>query len=268
MGVTRERTGQVAVQPAWDDYVEFRRRALHRMADLAGLEQIDEHGMIGAIAPTGPGRGGLLVVEPGVRDRLFEVLHRGLPQWVGFLHPDAAVLQRLADEGWDAVQAHHAMSMPRLADLQPAPLPEGFTAVEVAVRSGRHGFPLRKALEVQLEHSRDDIAAPARDLQLEARLLRSLSVRFFAAVSDEGACVGTAGSRVVDASALVAAVVTVPEYRRRGLGTAMTCRALEAAREDGAVDAYLDATPAGATIYRRLGFSDLGTVVYCERSQA
>jgi GNAT superfamily N-acetyltransferase len=237
------------------------------MAELAGLEQVDERGMVGALAPTGPGRGGVLVVQPGVRDALFDLLRRGLPQWVGFLHPEPAVLQRLADEGWDTVQAHHAMSLSSLADLHPAPLPSGFTATEVAVRRGRPGFPLRKALEVELEHSRDDIAAPARDLELEARLLRKLSVRFFAAVTDEGACVGTAGSRVVDSSALVAAVVTIPEYRRRGLGTAMTCRALEAAHQDGATDAYLDATPAGAGIYRRLGFTDLGTVVYCERSQ-
>lgn len=256
------------MEPAWDEYVAFRRRALHRMADLAGLDQVDEHGMVGAVAPTGPGRGGLLVVRPRVRGPLFELLHRGLPQWVGFLHPEPDVLRRLAAEGWDTVQAHHAMSLSSLADLHPAPMPPGFSSVEVAVRRGRAGFPLRKALEVELEHSRDDIAAPARDLELEARLLRKLSVRFFAAVSDEGACIGTAGSRVVDASALVAAVVTIPEYRRRGLGTAMTCRALEAAREEGATDAFLDATPAGVGIYRRLGFTDLGTVVYCERSNA
>ena len=254
------------MEPAWDEYVAFRRRALHRMAELAGLEQVDEPGMVGAVAPTGPGRGGLLVVRPGERDALFDALRRGLPQWVGFLHPEPDLLQRLADEGWDTVQAHHAMSLASLADLQRVPLPPGFSAAEVAVHRGRPGFPLRKALEVELEHSRDDIAAPARDLELAARLLRKLSVRVFAAVNADGACVGTAGSRVVDATALVAAVVTIPEYRRRGLGTAMTCHALEAARADGAADAFLDATPAGVGIYRRLGFSDLGTVVYCERS--
>jgi predicted GNAT family acetyltransferase len=106
---------------------------------------------------------------------------------------------------------------------------------------------------------------PLRDLELEARLMRELSVRFFAAVTDQGECVGTAGSRVVDASALVAGVTTIPSYRRRGLGTAMTCRALLSAREEGAVNGFLDATPAGASIYGRLGFEDLGPVVYCER---
>jgi hypothetical protein len=46
----------------------------------------------------------------------------------------------------------------------------------------------------------------------------------------------------------------------------MTFHALAAAREAGARNAFLDATPAGAGIYRRLGFRDLGPILYCERS--
>jgi ribosomal protein S18 acetylase RimI-like enzyme len=71
---------------------------------------------------------------------------------------------------------------------------------------------------------------------------------------------------VVDSSALIAAVSTVPAFRRRGIGTAMTHHALEAAASDGARDAYLDATDAGLGIYTRLGFQQLGRVVYVERS--
>lgn len=252
--------------PAWDEYVAFRRRALHRMADLAGLERVDEPGLVGAVAANGgPARGGVLVLRTDAGPALLEVLRHGSPQWIGLPDPHPALLTLLAEQGWAVDQVHQAMSLSSLDALRTVRMPAGMEAVEVAVRPGRPGFPLVTALEVELAHSRDEATAPARDLELEARLLRELSVRFFAAVTDHGACVGTAGSRVVDASALVAAVATVPEYRRRGLGTAMTCRALEAAREDGALDAFLDATPAGASIYRRLGFTDLGPVTYCER---
>ena len=251
--------------PAWEEYVAFRRRALHRMAELAGLERIDEPGLVGAVAMAGPARGGVLVTEPHGAGPLLDVLASGRPQWVGLRHRSPDLLAALAQQGWHVAQELQAMSMSDLDTLHLVPMPVGITAVEVAVRQGGPGYPLHLALEVELENSRDDAAAPMRDLELEARLMRELSVRFFAAVTDEGACVGTAGSRVVDSSALVAAVATVPSYRRRGLGTAMTCRALLAARADGAVNGFLDATPAGATIYRRLGFSDLGPVVYCER---
>jgi GNAT superfamily N-acetyltransferase len=253
------------VGPAWDEYLAFRRRALHRMADLAGLTRVDEPGLVGAVAPSGPARGGLLVVDPSGSKPLLDVLNGGLPQWVGLRHPDPGLLTALGRQGWHVTQELQAMSLPDLGTLHLVPMPPGIAAVEVAVRPGRPGFPLHVALEVELEHSREDPAAPARDLELEARLMRELSVAFFAAVTDEGACVGTAGSRVIDSSALVAGVATVPSYRRRGLGTAMTCRALLAARAEGAVNAFLDATPAGAGIYQRLGFADLGPVVYCER---
>ena len=251
--------------PAWEEYVEFRRRALHRMADLADLQRIDEPGLVGAVSTTGPARGGLLVVEPRGARVLLEVLAAGRPQWIGLREHDPELLASLARQGWQVGQELQAMSMSDLEGLRAAPMPKGISSVEVAVRQGRPGYPLHLALEVELDNSRDDPSAPLRDLELEARLMRELSVRFFAAVTDEGACVGTAGSRVVDSSALVAAVATIPSYRRRGLGTAMTCRALLAARTDGAVDGYLDATPAGAGIYRRLGFTDLGPIIYCER---
>jgi ribosomal protein S18 acetylase RimI-like enzyme len=256
------------VTPAWDPYLAFRRRALHRMAELAGLQRVDAPGLVGAVAVDGAARGGLLVVEPHGAGPLLEVLRSGLPQWVGLRHPDPCLLDALARQGWQVTQELQAMSLPDLRALRAVPMPNGISSVEVAISRGRPGFPLHLALEVQLEHDRDDAAAPTRDLELEAQLMRELSVRFFAAVTDDGACVGTAGSRVVDSSALVAAVTTIPAYRRRGLGTAMTCRALLSAREDGAGDAFLDATPAGAGIYRRLGFTELGPVVYLERPAA
>ena len=61
-------------------------------------------------------------------------------------------------------------------------------------------------------------------------------------------------------------VATLPSYRRRGIGTAITAATLQAAAEAGAREAFLDASPAGVGIYRRLGFAEIGPVCWCERS--
>lgn len=248
-------------------YVAFRQRAIRRTAVLASLREVDEPGVTGAIAVDGPPRGGLLVLEPDALAALMRVLEEGTPQWVGLLAPDPELLAALAREGWDLAQEHRVMSLSDLADLQPAPLPEGVTVADVAVGPDGPGFPLVDALRVELEHGPAGEAAPMRDIALEAQLLRALpGIRFLAALAADGICVGTAGSRVVDGSALVAGVATVTEFRRRGLATAMTRLAVEAARDDGATMAFLDSTPEGVGIYRRLGFTDLGPIVYCERS--
>ncbi|MGH2355205.1 MAG: GNAT family N-acetyltransferase [Chloroflexota bacterium] len=51
-------------------------------------------------------------------------------------------------------------------------------------------------------------------------------------------------------------VGTVPDTRRRGLGTAITRYALAEARTEGARLAVLQATPGGRDLYRRLGFEE------------
>lgn len=55
-------------------------------------------------------------------------------------------------------------------------------------------------------------------------------------------------------------VVTRPEYRRRGIGAAMTSHALGQARAAGFRTAVLTASPLGEAIYHRLGFRTCATV--------
>jgi len=53
-------------------------------------------------------------------------------------------------------------------------------------------------------------------------------------------------------------VITVrPEFRRRGIGTALTAAALAAARDRGLPLATLHATPDGEPVYRRMGFTEV-----------
>jgi predicted GNAT family acetyltransferase len=49
-------------------------------------------------------------------------------------------------------------------------------------------------------------------------------------------------------------VATVPAYRRRGLGSAMTLRAALDRREEGCLGSYLQASPSGRHLYARLGY--------------
>ncbi len=59
-------------------------------------------------------------------------------------------------------------------------------------------------------------------------------------------------------TACITGVATPPEHRGRGIASWLVRRALAEARERGMATASLQATRAGAPLYERLGFRDLG----------
>jgi ribosomal protein S18 acetylase RimI-like enzyme len=69
----------------------------------------------------------------------------------------------------------------------------------------------------------------------------------------------------VDDDAYVGLVATRPEARRRGLARELLRRALREAAARGMVTTTLEATAAGAPVYARLGYRDLGIVEMWER---
>ncbi len=72
----------------------------------------------------------------------------------------------------------------------------------------------------------------------------------------EGIPVATAELFVAGRSVSVQYVVTLPEFRRRGIGATMTRRLLQDARVLGLDLAVLTASPDGVGIYRRIGFRE------------
>lgn len=86
--------------------------------------------------------------------------------------------------------------------------------------------------------------------------LRSIpqTTQLLAAVDAQGEVRATAGCSALDADASAFFVNTDPRWRGQGVATAMTASALNWAYESGARTASLDASPAGLSIYLRLGF--------------
>jgi ribosomal protein S18 acetylase RimI-like enzyme len=77
----------------------------------------------------------------------------------------------------------------------------------------------------------------------------------------DGAPVSCAMTLVSHGVAGVFYVATVESARRRGLGDALTRMAARAGFDLGARAAWLGASEMGADLYRRIGFSDLGTTI-------
>ncbi len=141
-----------------------------------------------------------------------------------------------------------AMALENLADE--VPLPEGVTIHEVTdqqqaavwcktvCRGFEIGEPLHKTVS---------------DIFLPATFAQGSPLRHFVAFADG---VPAAGCTLLNGSGAVGVffVGTVPEARRRGLGTAVTHHALLNSRDWGHSHAVLQATPAGRPVYERMGF--------------
>jgi ribosomal protein S18 acetylase RimI-like enzyme len=82
--------------------------------------------------------------------------------------------------------------------------------------------------------------------------VRSLLVRV------AGRPVATALGVLADDGMVIANVTTIPEYRGRGLGRAVTLATMRIGAAAGAQIAVLQSTEMGHGVYRRLGFEDFG----------
>jgi GNAT superfamily N-acetyltransferase len=249
----------------WQAYVELRREALRELAVTRGLSYSASEGLFWATSP-GEAGGGIWATSADVGPDLAQVLERSAPDWVALTEPAAALIPLARQHGCAVVQSASAMQLTSLAALPDLPLPPSVTVHRVDVEENPESITLEEALLVDALYGSGDAASVHRDLPLEASALRELpGVTLLTAVDAGGSCVATAGTRVVGSAALVSAVATIPQYRRQGIAAAHTTAALQAAREAGATQAFLDAS-AGESVYTRLGFVALGTVTRCERA--
>jgi GNAT superfamily N-acetyltransferase len=103
-----------------------------------------------------------------------------------------------------------------------------------------------------------DVAGWNQTEQDLRRLLKLEPEGCFAACLD-GQVVGTTTTTTYGTDlAWIGMVLVDPDYRRRGIATALTERALAYLRSRGVRTIKLDATPAGRPVYERLGFEPDG----------
>lgn len=176
--------------------------------------------------------------------------------WVGPADVPWDLGRRLANAGLTASETELAMEA-RLSALRAAEAaPEGLEIRRVATRRG-----LLDYANVEAANWWPPDEAVVRFYELAAPLLLSLDspIRLY---------VGYVGTEAVAASELTVGggvaglygISTLAEHRRRGYGTALTLRPLLEARGEGLELAVLQASAAGAGVYRRLGFEEFGGI--------
>ena len=191
-------------------------------------------------------------------DELLEALApwRTVLWWLAPHHGPADLEERLARRGFAQVDDIAAMGigldqLPRQVDIPAGvriELVDDPDDVEVYV-----GLLLR---ETASHHPMRPDAGAARRRHLLARLGNDPDSRRYVAWLD-GRPVATSRLSMAGGAAGLYTVVTMPEARGRGIGTATTLTALLAGREAGMRIGVLQATDMGIGIYRRLGFQEL-----------
>jgi len=197
-------------------------------------------------------------------DRAYEVLEALLPQvkaaTITAFASATRCIDLIAGHLPGRITAPVAMLCRDLRTVPVIALPDDLTLRPVRRHpgDGTDGVPLREAAATAMRAEPGIVGG----LDGFTDYLRSLpnAFRLLAAVDVDGAVRATAGSGTFGVYASVIFVDTDPRWRGRGVGTAMTSTALHAARERGATQACLDASDAGAGIYRRLGFEAVGPV--------
>jgi ribosomal protein S18 acetylase RimI-like enzyme len=171
---------------------------------------------------------------------------QGLPfaAWVGPESPAAAVLERL---GLRPAEVEVGMLLDG-ADFRTVSLPDGLTVERVT-------DPVRLAHFAGVLAGQPADASVVRfyELTQSAALRPDSPVRLFVGYAG-GQPVACAEAFLSDGVVGVYGVATLVPYRRRGIGTAMTARAVEEGFRAGARLAVLQAAPDGRGIYERLGF--------------
>lgn len=169
--------------------------------------------------------------------------------------PDAATLSAIGRMGYADGGAMPAMAT-TLDRLGRAALAPGYEFARVP--AGRAGDAWADAFAMGYEVPRA-VGGLFSPTAVGATLEPDAPVQYFA-TTHEGKTVATSAIVVADGVAGVYCVATIPEHRGRGLGAYATAEPLRrmAALHNGVC--VLQSSAAGHSVYRRLGFEDVGEV--------
>lgn len=250
-----------------EQYVDaFRQRV--RANARPGQHIVDEPGLVALLGTSAEALDGRVLVSD---DRALDVLTERLPtlfaRVVTVLSRADACRRLMTDRPGYRGAPSTAMVCEDLSSLPSLDLCEGLTIRPVSRLDPPGPGTVRLEDAAAAAMRADPGAAPADSLEGFVSYLRSVRhVRFLAAVDDDEVVRATAAVALWGEVAGVFFVDTDPDWRRRGVGAAMTAAALREAARLGATSASLDSSELGLTVYRRLGFHAVGEVTMFVRT--
>jgi ribosomal protein S18 acetylase RimI-like enzyme len=213
-----------------------------------------------------------LLVCPSVPIPLFNAI------WAMEEHPDGAVgdlTSAMADVERQGIRFGVLVRQNRAPALEAKASRLGLTAVErlpaMVVAPNELNDPGHGDLEIVQIRDRDSldaaIAVAAAGFEAPATLMQPLyqpavanlsGLAFYLALVD-GEPVSTATGWLGDGGVGIFNVATPPKWRGRGFGAAVTAHAVQDGFAAGAALAWLQSSPLGEPVYRRLGFRQVDT---------
>lgn len=240
---------------------ELRRRAVEGVRDeveafgSAAPDSllIRREGLLASVVPASPQRSlfnsiyyddpAALAVEVAALEQAYD--SHGVRAWTVWVpDEDRETARLLAARGHSLDAAPRAMAM-ALSDLSPEP----------TAPAGIERGPIEPRTCAEL----NDRAYGFGDDGFRAGLSADTAIHWYGAYVGE-APIGCVGTIVAGDDCCVTGVATPPEHRGRGIASWLLWQALAEAREVGLLSASLQASRAGAPLYERIGFRDLGFV--------
>jgi ribosomal protein S18 acetylase RimI-like enzyme len=202
--------------------------------------------------------------EPGTVERRLDDLlavadarHAAFLWWLAPHHGPSDLGDRLVRRGFAEVDDTAAMAMD-LDDLAAEDEPPEGVRIKLLGDAADIDTYVDLLMR-EMQHSHGVASADARAIRrqhLRGKLGNDPDSRRFIAWLD-GRPVATSRLSMAGGAAGLYTIVTMPEARGRGIGRAMTLRALHAGRDAGMRIGTLQATEMGFRIYHKLGFEEL-----------
>lgn len=246
------------------DYVEAQRRRIAAFAADEAAAVVDEPGVFGWASTDSDRPAGRFFLQPPLNaDLLTSLLETYWPHNAAIIGEDgdSSIAETLRSRFCPVPEPVIGMLLPAPATVRNPPLPAGITAhtVRRVPSDPPDGIPLELAARACMKADPTSTESFTAE-QFIAHLRRPTNAVLLAARTNESEVVATAGASLVGSDATIYLVSTDPAHRGRGLATALTARAVNAAAHRGATTVCLDASADGLGIYLRLGFTSAATL--------